>query len=129
MLYVHEQVKQQYTQAQDISITLMGNYGLAYRNSLQERLLYLLTYGNFDTPDHCHVVLGHDHVDLSFSVAWYFKAKDGEGLTKGDYAVQKFPALEGYKFFMNGGLIFTAPKGYPSDVEKCGKHDGWSIHT
>ena len=70
-------------------------------SKLKIQLEYLRNYGCSDEkPDNAVVELGYDFASMSFSVVFLFKQKDG-----------------GYKFFMNGGLVFH-------------EHDqDWSVHT
>lgn len=83
----------------DKVVTLAKEKGLMAK--LKTQLDYLAGYGCSDEdPEKCITEIGYDFAEMSFSVAFMFKQKDGS-----------------YKFFMNGGLIFH---------EYC---QDWSVHT
>ena len=137
-LFISDQVKEKLEKAKELSRTLV-EAGLEPHMSLENQLEYLRTYANSEVPNNCHVVIGTDFAPHSFSVVWYFQAKPGKGLSKDSYhdrfTLDQYPKLEGYVYYMNGGLIFHGKHdgggdgGAPTFSVNLTPTNGWGIHT
>jgi len=130
-----DQLISDFEKASDISYQLVGQRLITPFQSLQERMLYLAMYANYDLPDNTFCVLSSDFAPLSFSFCMYIKAKPGMGMKPSNWLVREFPELEGYAFWFNGGLIFHGKHdnggdgSAPTFSVNLSPTNGWSIHT
>jgi hypothetical protein len=147
MLVYDESLEKDLTDALQLSYLLQEKQAINKHQLLEKQLEYLSMYANYDHIDNCIVVLYSDFAPFSFSILWYLKGKDTKTVwepkdiqralsERGKY-VSVADVLDhyGYRFWMNGGLIYHGPHdnggdgGFPTFSVNLSPVNGWTIHT
>jgi hypothetical protein len=147
MLVYDESLEEDLTNALQLSYLLQEKQAINEHQLLEKQLEYLSMYANYDHIDNCIVVLYSDFAPFSFSILWYMKTnkvvavwepKDIQKAIeeKGKYlSIQDVLSSYGYRFWMNGGLIYHGPHdrggddGFPTLSVNRSPVNGWTIHT
>ena len=147
MLIYDESLEKDLTSALQLSYHLQEVNGINKHQILERQLEYLSFYANYDRIDNCIVVLYSDFAPFSFSILWYMKTKDAYPLVTLDdiqnllsrrnkyLGIADVLETYGYRFRMNGGLIYHGTHdnggdgGAPTFSVNLSPVNGWSIHT
>ena len=147
MLVYDESLEEALTDALQLSYRLQEVGGINKNQLLERQLEYLSMYANYDNIDNCIVILYPDFSPFSFAVSWFFKGEYTYSLltldnlqtliNKPNRGLSVSGVLEsyGYKFRMNGGLIYHGAHdgggdgGAPTFSVNLSPVNGWSIHT
>ena len=140
MLVISREIEKDMVDAMQVSKQLQFEGRIDQHSTLESNLGYLMIYACVDADDperynHCRVFVSRDFAPHSFSLTWFVKAKEGEGLTAQDYPARDYPELVGYTYWINGGLILHGNHdnggdgGAPTLSMNLTPVSGWSIHT
>jgi hypothetical protein len=147
MLVYDESLEKDLTDALQLSYLLQEKQVINKHQLLEKQLEYLSMYANYDHTDNCIVVLYSDFAPFSFSILWYMKTKDAlddvsiehieDMINRRNKYLSVTDVLNtyGYKFWMNGGLIYHGPHdnggdgGFPTFSVNLSPVNGWTIHT